>query len=116
MSCVRRRSRADRARAATARITSVEFQRSNSAADEWLVHGTCDRNLNEIAARAGACRSLTKQTIRLAEALGLITVQRRPRSGRKHLTNIVRIIRAEWGTNQPATVTGSSKHKQRPCG
>jgi hypothetical protein len=23
-------------------------------------------------------------------------VQRRPRSGRKHLTNIIRIIRAEW--------------------
>jgi len=27
---------------------------------------------------------------------GLFTVQRRPRSGRKHLTNIIRIIRAEW--------------------
>ena len=34
--------------------------------------------------------------MRLAELDGLITVQRRPRSGRKHLTNVIRIIRAEW--------------------
>jgi hypothetical protein len=34
--------------------------------------------------------------LRLAELDGLITVMRRPRSGRKHLPNIVRIIRAEW--------------------
>jgi hypothetical protein len=26
----------------------------------------------------------------------MITMQRRPRSGRKHLTNIIRIVRAEW--------------------
>ena len=64
--------------------------------DEWLAHGGCDRSLNELAARAGVCRSLAKRTIRLAELDGLITVQRRPRSGRKHLTNIIRIVRAEW--------------------
>ena len=46
--------------------------------------------------RAGVCRSLAKRAVRLAELDGLITVQRRPRSGRKHLTNIIRIIRAEW--------------------
>ena len=44
----------------------------------------------------GVCRSLAKRTIRLAELDGLISVQRRPRSGRKHLANIIRIIRAEW--------------------
>ena len=64
--------------------------------DEWLAHGACDRSLNELAARAGVCHSLAKRAIRLAELDGLITVQRRPRSGRKHLTNIIRIIRAEW--------------------
>ena len=26
----------------------------------------------------------------------MIKVQRRPRSGRKHLTNVIRIVRAEW--------------------
>jgi hypothetical protein len=65
-------------------------------ADEWLAHGACDRSLNELAARAGACRTLAKRALRLAELDGLITVQRRPRSGRKHLTNIIRIVRAEW--------------------
>ena len=50
----------------------------------------------ELTARAGVCHSLAKRAVRLAELDGLITVQRRPRSGRKHLTNIIRIIRAEW--------------------
>ena len=50
----------------------------------------------ELTARAGVCHSLAKRTVRLAELDGLITVQRRPLSGRKHLTNIIRIIRAEW--------------------
>jgi hypothetical protein len=64
--------------------------------DEVLAHGACDRSLNELAARAGVCRSLAKRAVRLAELDGLITVQRRPRSGRKHLTSIIRIVRAEW--------------------
>ena len=50
----------------------------------------------ELTARAGVCHSLAKRAVRLAELDGLITVQRRPLSGRKHLTNIIRIIRAEW--------------------
>ena len=50
----------------------------------------------ELAARAGVCHSLAKRAVKLAELDGLITVQRRPRSGRKHLANIIRIIRAEW--------------------
>ncbi len=65
-------------------------------ADEWLAHGACDRSLNELAARAGVCHSLAKRAVRLAELDGLLTVQRRPRSGRKHLTNIIHIVRAEW--------------------
>ena len=44
----------------------------------------------------GSADSLAKRAVRLAELDGLFTVQRRPRSGRKHLTNIIRIIRAEW--------------------
>jgi hypothetical protein len=64
--------------------------------DEWLAHGACDRSLNELGARAGVCRSIAQRTVRQAELDGLLTVQRRPRSGRKHLTSIVRIVRAEW--------------------
>jgi DNA-binding MarR family transcriptional regulator len=77
-------------------FTTGELAVLRVVADEWLAHGVCDRSLNELAARAGACRSLAQRTIRRAELDGLITVQRRPRSGRKHLTSIVRIVRAEW--------------------
>jgi DNA-binding MarR family transcriptional regulator len=65
-------------------------------ADEFLAHGACDRSVNELSARAGVCRSIVKQAIKYAERDGLITVLRRPRSGRKHLTNIIRVVRAEW--------------------
>ena len=82
--------------AIAAGFTTGELAVLKVLADEWLAHGVCDRSLNELAARAGVCRSLAKRTIRQAELGGLITVQRRPRSGRKHLTSIVRIVRAEW--------------------
>jgi DNA-binding MarR family transcriptional regulator len=65
-------------------------------ADEFLAHGACDRSVNELSARAGVCRSIVKQAVKYAEADGLITVLRRPRSGRKHLTNIIHIVRADW--------------------
>ena len=79
-----------------ANFTTGELAFLKVLADECLAHGACDRSLNELAARAGVCRSLAKRTMRLAELDGLVTVQRRPRSGRKHLTNIIRIVRAEW--------------------
>ena len=66
------------------------------AAARFLAHGACDRSVNELSARAGVCRSIVKQAIKYAERDGLITVLRRPRSGRKHLTNIIHIVRADW--------------------
>ena len=66
--------------------------------DEVHAKGTCDRSLAEIAARAGVCRKLAQLTLRMAARDGLITVQRRPRPGRKNLSNVVRIISAEWLT------------------
>jgi DNA-binding MarR family transcriptional regulator len=65
-------------------------------ADECLSHGVCDRSRNELAARAGTSLTIVKQAIKYAERDGLIQVTRRPRSGRKHLCNLVRIIRADW--------------------
>jgi hypothetical protein len=64
--------------------------------DEWLAHGACDLSRNELGARAGVVVTVVKRAVRYAEGCGLISVQRRPRSGRKNLTNIIRIIRAEW--------------------
>jgi hypothetical protein len=77
-------------------FTTGELAVLKVISDEWLAHGACDRSLNELAARAGVCHSLAKRAVRLAELDGLFTVQRRPRSGRRHLTNVIRLIRAEW--------------------
>jgi hypothetical protein len=66
-------------------------------ADEYLAHGLCDLSRNEIGARAGVSLTVVKQAIGAAENDNtMIKVERRPRSGRKHLTNIIRIVRAEW--------------------
>jgi hypothetical protein len=65
-------------------------------ADECLAHGVCALSRNEIAARAGVSHALAKRTLLIVERHGLISVKRRPRSGRKHLANITRIVRAEW--------------------
>ena len=66
--------------------------------DEIHAKGTCDLSLAEIAARAGVCRKLAQLTLRMAARDGLITVERRPRPGRKNLTNGVRIISQAWLT------------------
>jgi hypothetical protein len=66
--------------------------------DEFHSKGTCDRSLAEIAARAGVCRKLAQRAMRMAARDGLITVERRPRPGRKNLTNVVRIISQAWLT------------------
>jgi hypothetical protein len=64
--------------------------------DEWLAHGVCDLSLNELGSRAGVCRAMAQRTMHLAEDDGLIRIQNRPRSGRKHLTNLVWIISWDW--------------------
>jgi hypothetical protein len=82
--------------AIAAGFTTGELAVLKVISDEWLAHGACDRSVNELSARAGVCRSIVKQAIKYAERDSLITVLRRPRSGRKHLPNIIRIVRAEW--------------------
>src|SRR4029453_17792065 len=64
--------------------------------DEVRQHGHCDRCVDELAARAGVCRSTVKNAIREAARLGLLTVEERRREGRRNLPNIVRIVSKEW--------------------
>src|SRR5215213_4821248 len=64
--------------------------------DEVRQHDQCDRCVDEIAARAGVCRSMVKNAIREAARLGLLTVQERRREGRRNLPNVVRIVSKEW--------------------
>src|SRR5215204_1615309 len=64
--------------------------------DEVRQQGHCDRCVDEIAARAGVCRSMVKNAIREAARLGLLTVQERRREGRRNLPNVIRIVSKEW--------------------
>src|SRR4051794_8684875 len=64
--------------------------------DEVRLHGCCDRCVDELAARAGVCRSMVKNAIREAARLGLLTVEERRREGCRNLPNVVRITSKEW--------------------
>src|SRR3954453_3576772 len=64
--------------------------------DEVRQHGCCDRCVDEIAARAGVCRSMVQNAIREAARLGLLTVEERRREGCHNLPNVIRIISKEW--------------------
>jgi hypothetical protein len=64
--------------------------------DEVRQHGHCARCVDELAARAGVCRSMVKNAIREAARLGLLIVQERRREGRRNLPNVVRIVSKEW--------------------
>ena len=65
-------------------------------ADEVAAHGRCECSLDEIAARAGTCRTMARNAIRAAARAGLITVEQRPQPGRKNATNVLRIVSPEW--------------------
>ncbi len=80
-----------------AKLTHGEQACAKIVADEQLAHGLCDLSRNEIAARAGVSRKIAKKLmLRLERKLNWTDVERRPRSGRKHLTNLTRITNPEW--------------------
>lgn len=56
----------------------------------------CRLAIDHIAALAGVGRSTTRNAIREATRLGLVTVEERRLSGWRNDTNVVRIISAEW--------------------
>lgn len=58
--------------------------------------GTCDRSIDELAARAGVSRSTVQRAIRQACIAGLVTKEERPRRGQKSQTNILRVVSREW--------------------
>src|SRR3954454_22191501 len=82
--------------------------------EEVRQHGQCDRCVDEIAARAGVCRSLVKNAIRTAARLGLLTVEERRREGRRNLPNLVRVVSKEWtiGRARGRRTTGPAAEPQ----
>jgi hypothetical protein len=77
-------------------LTTSQVAYARIVADEVHRTGRCQLTLDEIAARGGMCRKTAKRAQdRLAE-LEWITVEERPVDGRKHLSNVVRIVSREW--------------------
>jgi hypothetical protein len=75
--------------------------------------------MDAIAALAGTCRTVVRNTINKGRALGLLYREERRRRGQKSLTNLVRILRPAWrhwlkyiGRRK----TGSTKDKDRKYG
>ncbi|MBN8914582.1 MAG: hypothetical protein J0I31_03170 [Rhizobiales bacterium] len=58
--------------------------------------GACDFPIAKLAAKARCSRSSVHAALRLFVERGLIAVQRRPRPGGTHLTNLVRIVSPVW--------------------
>jgi len=82
--------------ALASKFTVSELAVLRIVGDEVRERGCCDRTVDEIAARAGTCRTVVKDAIRTAATLGLLTVQERRRQGQKNLPNVVRIVSREW--------------------
>ncbi len=60
------------------------------------INGCCKMCIDKIAAWAGVCRRLVQQAQRIAERLGFLAIEARPRRGRKSKTNVVRVVCSEW--------------------
>ena len=82
--------------AMAARFTVAELAVLKVVSDEVREKGRCDRTIAELAARAGVGRTSSKNAVRQAAALGLLTVEERRREGRKNLPNVIRVVSREW--------------------
>lgn len=58
--------------------------------------GPCTLCVEAIAAAAGVSRRLAQTALRLAEGDGLLSIEERPRKGKPHDTNRVRVLSKEW--------------------
>lgn len=65
-------------------------------ADEYVRAAGCELSLAALAARAGVCRKTAKRAMQKARGERLISIEERPVHGRRHKTNLIRIISFEW--------------------
>lgn len=79
-----------------AAFTLAEIAVLSIVAGEVRRSGDCRLPIDAIAALAGTSRSVVKRALRQAQHLGLLAVEQRPRPGAKNLSNVVRIISADW--------------------
>ena len=82
-----------------AQFTTGQLAVLRIIADEVESHrGTCALTIGELAARAGVCTALARNSIRIAERLFLISTEFRKRSGKPHLPSVIRIISKAWNS------------------
>lgn len=79
-----------------ARFTLAETAVLAVVSAETARRGDCRMYVEHIAAVAGVSRSTVKAAIRQARTLGLITVEERPQTAFRNLSNVVRIVSKEW--------------------
>jgi hypothetical protein len=79
-----------------AKLTPCERALAAIIREDHLRTGYSDLCHDVAAVRIGACSKTVHRVQRRLEALGWITIEERPRPGRKHLPNIVRIVSREW--------------------
>ena len=79
-----------------ARFTLAETAVLAIVSAETARRGDCRMYVDHIAAVAGVSRSTVKTAIRQARTLGLITVEERPQTAFRNLSNVVRIVSKEW--------------------
>jgi hypothetical protein len=82
--------------AIAARFTLAETAVLAIVSAETARRGDCRLYVDHIAAVAGVSRSTVKTAIRQARTLGLITVEERPQTAFRNLSNVVRIVSKEW--------------------
>ncbi len=58
--------------------------------------GTCLLPIDQIAALAGTSRTTAQNALRAARRLGLIEVRERRRRGLPSMTNVIKVISADW--------------------
>ena len=109
--------------ALAARFTTGQLAVLRIVADEITTKGVCGLCIDAIAARAGVCRRLAQNAIRLAEGDGLLTIEERRHEGRKNSPNLVRVISREWqawmrrsGSQKRNGVALGSPRTEEPAG
>jgi hypothetical protein len=65
-------------------------------AGEVKRQGICELAIDRVAALAGVCKTTVQTSMHEARRLGHIAITERPQRGRKSLTNVVRIVAADW--------------------
>jgi hypothetical protein len=77
-------------------LTTSEVAYARLVANEHQRCGAYDMPHAKAAAIIGCCPETVRRAQRRLEQLGLISVEHRPVQGRKHMSNVIRIVDASW--------------------